>query len=85
MPLGTSSLYYIDGSYVKIRNVSLGYTFPEKIAARAGVSKARIYATASNLFTFTKSKYLKDYDPERGGSDEFPLSRQIVVGINFSF
>lgn len=85
MPLGTTSLFYIDGSYIKLRNLTLGYTLPGNILSRLQLSNARIYATASNLFTYTKSKYLKDYDPELGGADEFPLARQVVFGVNVSF
>lgn len=85
LPLGTSSTTIIDGSYMKVRNITLGYTLPSRLLDKVGMSKARIYATASNPFIYAKSKYLKDYDPELGGADEFPIARQIVFGINLSF
>lgn len=85
MPLGTTSLFYIDGSYIKLRNLTIGYSLPKSLLKKLDLTKARVYATASNLFTYTKSDYLKDYDPELGGADEFPLARQVVIGVNISF
>lgn len=79
---GYQSLTFIDGSYFKLRNVTLGYTFPGSVAKRLMLNKLRIYATASNVFTIAKSDMVKDYDPERGGSESNPLGRQFVFGIN---
>lgn len=81
-----SSINYFDGSYWKIKTVSLGYNVPKKLLKRWNIDKLRIYFTADNPFIHTKSKYLKDYDPEKGGDDDYaPLSRQYVFGINLSF
>jgi len=85
LPLGTNSVTYIEGSYVKLRNLTLGYTLPDPIMKKLNLTKARVYATASNPFIFTSSKYLKNYDPELGGADEFPLAKQLVFGVNISF
>jgi len=77
---------YFDGSYVKIKNITLGYTLPKKWLEKVNIERARIYFTANNPFIFTKSKYLKNYDPEKGGNDdEAPLSKQFVFGVNISF
>ena len=81
-----SSIDYYDGSYWKIKTVSLGYNLPKKILKRWHIDKLRVYFTADNPFVHTKCKYLKDYDPEKGGDDDYaPLSRQYVFGINLSF
>lgn len=85
MPTGTNSLVYIDASYVKLRNISVGYSLPKNWIQKATIENCRIYATLSNPWIYTKSKYLKEYDPERGGADEFPLTRRMVVGINLTF
>lgn len=77
-------LRLVDGSYFKIKNITLGYSLPNKIGQRFGVSNLRIYGTAYNPFVFTKSHLLKDVDPENGGADSFPLFKQIVFGINLS-
>lgn len=82
---GYMSLNYIDGSYFKVKNISLGYTIPQKITSKIGVNKLRGYVTASNLFTVAKSHLIKNYDPERGGAEDMPLTKQIVFGINFNF
>lgn len=80
-----TSLFYIDGSFLKVKNISLGYTFPKSITDKIKIGTLRAYATASNMFTFTKSSLLKNYDPERGGAESAPLSRQLVFGVNVDF
>lgn len=77
---------FYDGSYLKVKNITLGYTLPKNWLKKVNIEKARVYFTANNPFIFTKSKYLKDYDPEKGGDDdETPLSKQFVFGVNISF
>jgi len=49
------------------------------------MQKIRFYATAYDPFIFTKSDLLANQDPERGGSDNFPLTKEFVVGINVTF
>ncbi|GEO06081.1 SusC/RagA family TonB-linked outer membrane protein [Adhaeribacter aerolatus] len=74
-----STLGYVDGSFVKIRDVSLGYNLPAALLKRAGVGKIRVYSTLQNYFVFSN---MKDYDPERGGDLSFPLPKQIIFGVN---
>ncbi|MBE7170759.1 MAG: TonB-dependent receptor [Williamsia sp.] len=81
--LYTSTIGYVDGSYVRLRNISLGYTFPK--FRKSFISDIRIYATGNNLLTFTKESRLKDYDPERGGSENFPMTKTVVAGVNVGF
>lgn len=77
---------YFDGSYFKIKTITLGYTVPQQWLKKLNVERARIYFTANNPFVFTKCSYLKDYDPEKGGNDDdTPLSKQFVFGINLTF
>ena len=83
--LGYESLNYIDGSYWKIKTVSLGYTFPKSLTSKLGVSKLRAYVTANNLFSFAKNHLIQDYDAERGGSAKAPLQRQFIFGLNLDF
>lgn len=81
-----SSIDYYDGSYLKIKNITLGYTFPKQLISKIHLSNLRLYFTASNPFIFAKSKYLKNYDLEKGGNDDdAPLSKQFVFGVNISF
>ncbi|WP_324673647.1 TonB-dependent receptor [Hymenobacter sp. GOD-10R] len=82
---GYQALNFVEGSYFKLRTLTLGYTIPKGIAGKALLENARIYATASNLLVLAKSHLIKDYDPERGGSESTPLSRQFVFGVNLNF
>ncbi|MEA5403824.1 TonB-dependent receptor [Arcicella sp. DC2W] len=77
-----STLYYVDGSFLKIKNISLGYEIPSKISSKWGISKIRVYTTMRNYFTFSK---LAPYDPERGGSLAFPMTKQLIFGLNVNF
>lgn len=83
--IGYGSLNYVDGSFFKIKNITLGYTFPERLLKNAGISKCRLYATITNPLTVAKSHLLKDYDPEMNGALKYPLSKQLVFGVNVSF
>ena len=76
---------YVDGSFFKIKNITLGYTLPKRYANKAGMQKCRVYATITNPFVWAKSDLIKDYDPEMNGSLEYPLTKQLVFGVNISF
>ena len=82
---GIESLKFIDGSYAKIKNITLGYTVPKQWLMKIGVQKLRVYGTVYNAFIFPFKDALKDTDPENGGSDTFPLYKEYVIGINISF
>jgi hypothetical protein len=77
-----STLGYKDGSYLKIRNITIGYTLPAAIASKWHIAGLRFYISARNYVTFAK---VKDYDPEGGGSFERPLNKLLVTGLTFSF
>jgi len=83
--LYSSSLGYVDGSYLRIRNISLGYNFPQSVLKDGFIKKLRVYGTARNPFTWTKSDLLNSYDPERGGSENFPMTKLFVFGVNVGF
>lgn len=83
--LYTSTLGYIDGTFVRLRNVSLGYTLPKSLLDKTFVKNVRLYASGKNLFTWTKEDRLDDYDPERGGSENFPMTKLFVFGLNANF
>lgn len=82
---GYYALQYVDGSFFKIKNITLGYTLPKNLLAKAGIGKCRLYATITNPFVIAKSHLLKDYDPEMNGSLNYPLTKQMVFGVNLSF
>ena len=78
-------LQMTSGSFLKLKNVSIGYTLPESLLKKVAIDKVRLYATGSNLLTWVKDQRLKNYDPERGGSESSPLSRQLIFGVNIDF
>ena len=82
---GIGSLKYIDGSYAKIKNITLGYTFPKKLCKTLGLGQCRLYATAYNVFVLPFKSELKHSDPENNGSDTFPLYKTYLLGLNVSF
>lgn len=77
-----STLYYQDGSFLKIREITLGYSLPNTWLSKVKISKCRVYGTLKNFFTFS---HMGPYDPERGGSLSFPMTKQVVFGINLNF
>ena len=62
-----SSRYIEDGSYLRIKNISLGYTFPKKMLNKIKFENIRVYCNIQNLYTFTK---YSGYDPEVGASTQ---------------
>ncbi|ACU03475.1 SusC/RagA family TonB-linked outer membrane protein [Pedobacter heparinus] len=83
--LGFSGLNYVDGSFFKIKNITLGYTLPQNIAKKVAMRSVRFYSTITNPLVITKSHLLKDYDPEMNGEMDYPLTKQLVFGLNVSF
>ena len=82
-----------NGAFLRVRNVQLGYTLPEALSRKIGMSRARIYVAAQNLFTFTK---YSGYDPELGSRNgnalqtgvdfgRYPVARMFMGGVNFQF
>lgn len=78
-----SSLFWEDGTYLKLRNLSIGYTPDEPWLSQYGISSARIYLQGSNLITITPSGTLSQ-DPETPDGN-FPIPRRITLGVNLSF
>ena len=86
-----SDRFVEDGSYMRIKNLQLGYTLPDNVMQRLSIGKCRVYVAASNLFTFTNYSGL---DPEIGtrgtleiGIDRgfYPSARTFMAGINVNF
>ncbi|BDU27532.1 TonB-dependent receptor [Flavobacterium sp. GSB-24] len=82
-----------NGSYLRIQNVTLGYSLPSDIISKIKLTRLRIYASGQNLFTFTK---YKGYDPEVGAYNQdalmsgidngrYPVPRLISFGFNVEF
>jgi TonB-linked SusC/RagA family outer membrane protein len=82
---GFSGLTYVDGSFFKINNITFGYTLPAAALKKASIQRLRLYATITNPLIIAKSHLIKQYDPAMNGSLEYPLTRQVVAGLNVTF
>jgi len=78
-----SSFFWEDGSYLKLRNLSVGYRFEDELLDDYGIVDARIYLQGSNLLTITPDGTLSQ-DPE-APNEVFPVPRRITIGIDVSF
>lgn len=87
----SSDLYVKDGSYLRLKNIQLGYTLPKKLTTKVSIQRLRVYVAAENLLTVTG---YDGFDPELAsgnyttiGVDKgiYPQSRTISVGANVTF
>ena len=86
------SRFIEDGSFLRLKNITLGYTIPERLTRRAGIAKLRIYATAQNLWCLTN---YSGYDPEVSVLNSnlmpsfdygaYPRSRAFTGGLEIKF
>ncbi len=91
-----SSRFVEDGSFFRIRNITLSYNFPDDMTERLNLKNLRVYATVQNAFVFTN---YRGYDPEvsssHGGANtgliygydygSYPQPRMFTAGVNFTF
>jgi hypothetical protein len=88
-----STRFVEDGTYVRLKNVSLGYNLPTGLLGKAKISAARVYVTGQNLLTFTD---YSGYDPEVSADPSvtvgfgrdlgvYPQARTYTVGLNLQF
>ena len=85
-----SDLYVCDASYLRLKNISLGYTLPRQLTRQIMIERLRVYVMADNLITWTK---YWGFDPEIGsggtslGVDRgiYPQARTWTVGVNLTF
>ena len=81
-----SDRYVENGSYLRIKNLTLGYTLPSQIAEKAHFSTVRVYVSGLNMYTFTK---YSGFDPEVGSNgidnNVYPVTATYSFGINLGF
>lgn len=79
----TSTWFMQDASFLRLKSVELGYTFPDHINKRLKMSSLRFYVSGTNLFSWSKFKL---WDPEMAGNGlGYPIQRVINVGLNIGF
>ncbi|HMH21410.1 MAG TPA: hypothetical protein VK563_06530, partial [Puia sp.] len=79
-----TSFWLEDMSYLRLKNIQLGYTFPKPLFKRLGVSNFRISGSAENLLTITSFQGL---DPEKAGNNNnlYPLNKSYSVAVQLGF
>ncbi|GAA4325541.1 TonB-dependent receptor [Flaviaesturariibacter amylovorans] len=86
-----SDLMVFDGSFVRIRQLQLGYTLPQSILSRARLTSFRVFVSLDDFFTFTKYPGVDPEGGNNGGNSQgidrggYPIPRKAVVGLNLSF
>ncbi len=83
--------YLQSAAYLRCKNIQFGYTLPQTLVSKAGISNCRIYLSCDNLFTITGLSSV--YDPEAFGSynnygssgKTYPMQRTFSIGVNLSF
>ncbi|WP_026308947.1 SusC/RagA family TonB-linked outer membrane protein [Spirosoma spitsbergense] len=81
-----SDFWLRDASYLRLKNIQIGYLFPAALTSRLGISKLRLFANAQNFLTFTKFNI---GDPERSATSEgiiqYPIAKVATAGLNVTF
>jgi TonB-linked SusC/RagA family outer membrane protein len=79
---GTTNYFLQSTSYLRLKNLQLGYSLPQKWMDKAKLKKVRFYFSGENLLTFTK---LRLFDPETIAGSTYPLSKIVSFGLNVNF
>lgn len=81
-----ASTYFLkDASFLRLRNLQLGWNMPQSLSGRVGIKSLRLYASADNVFTISKFPGL---DPERAGDGNYvtyPQTKTFTFGAMVSF
>ena len=81
-----SSFYLKDASYLRLKNLEIGYTLPSELTKKAKIENVRVYFSGINMWTITK---VKDYDPEKLTNDDrnrdYPAAKVYSIGLNITF
>jgi hypothetical protein len=77
-----TSLLYEKADFLKIKDITLSWNIHKAWLEKVRISNAKIYCSLKNYITFSK---VDKFDPEAGGSINFPLAKQVIVGVNVSF
>jgi TonB-linked SusC/RagA family outer membrane protein len=79
------SKYLLNAAYLRVKNITIGYSIPSKVLERIKVSNLRFYATGENLYEWSS---IKDYiDPEATGNEgyAYPIQRKVSLGMSLTF
>jgi len=83
-----SDFWIEDAAYLRVKNLQVGYTLPERIAGRAGFSNCRLYFSGHNLLTFSRLRAGNDPEVFNGQAQSgrvYPVARVYAIGLNFTY
>ena len=84
-----SEKYLQNAAYVRLKDITLGYTLPKALCGKIGFSSIRVYISGSNILTFSPLyKHNEDHtvDPEQlGDGNAYPFSKTFAFGFDFKF
>lgn len=78
----TSDYWLYNGHYLRLKNLTLGYTLPNRITRVAGIQTLRVYVTGTDFLTF--GNHPKGWDPEQGAGS-YPITKSFLIGANVKF
>jgi hypothetical protein len=85
-PQWLSNFWLLDGSYIRIKNIVIGYTIPKKVLKNTPLSSVRFYANGYNLFTWDHTKIVDpEQDPSKNNGYFYPQQKVYNVGVNVTF
>ena len=89
-----SDMYMLNAAYLRIKNITIGYSLPQKILHPLSINKVRIYVTAQNLFTFSHNSFIdpesSEFNNQMGNNGansarNYPTLRYFGMGIDVQF
>ncbi len=77
-----STFWMFNGRYFRMKNMTLGYTIPQRITRKFFVDRLRLYVSGNDLFCF--NSYPRGFDPERTQA-QYPITKSVIFGVNVNF
>src|SRR5690606_5531060 len=81
--------YLLNGAYLRIKNITLGYSLPQSVIQRWGMGRLRFFITAENIFEFSEVKKFVDPESINNSTDNsawaYPFQRRLAFGLNVGF
>ncbi|NLI64761.1 MAG: hypothetical protein GX367_08520 [Bacteroidales bacterium] len=79
-----NSYYIMDASYVRLKNLEVGYTLPQHLTKKLSAERIRFYVNGNNLYTWHNLE-TDSFDPEQLGPTQYPNMRVYNIGLNVTF
>lgn len=79
-----STLWIVDGSYLRLKNTQLGYTIPRQLISKIGIDRCRVYVSGGNLFTLTEFQYMDPEAPDVSNGF-YPQQKVYSFGLELTF